>query len=172
MSDMTVNLSIEQWKEVPCHPGYFVNSKGTMLGVSGKVLKPMKSHSGHLFIIAYINKKGRKLYVHRAVLTAFVGFGEEGMEIRHLDGNPTNNQLDNLAWGTRQENADDRKIHGTLLIGERSSSHRLTERDVILIRSLHGTKSLRTLAKQFGVSHTAIRRAALGIKWSYLKEGL
>ena len=31
--------------------------------------------------------------------------------VRHLDGNPLNHRLENLAWGTPQENADDRKKH-------------------------------------------------------------
>lgn len=33
-------------------------------------------------------------------------------EVRHLDGNKMNPSASNLAWGTRQENADDREIHG------------------------------------------------------------
>jgi hypothetical protein len=31
--------------------------------------------------------------------------------IRHLDGNPKNNRLENLAWGTYKENAQDRELH-------------------------------------------------------------
>jgi len=33
-------------------------------------------------------------------------------EVRHLDGNRLNPHADNLAWGTRQDNADDRGRHG------------------------------------------------------------
>ena len=33
-------------------------------------------------------------------------------EIRHLDGDKQNPSADNLAWGTRKENADDRERHG------------------------------------------------------------
>lgn len=31
----------------------------------------------------------------------------------HLDGDPTNNHLDNLRWGTHQENVDDMTRHRT-----------------------------------------------------------
>ena len=57
-------------------------------------------------------------------------------------------------------------------IGERSGTHKLTIEDVIKIRKEYGKKSLRKLASEYGVSHTAIRRAALGIKWGHLKEGI
>jgi hypothetical protein len=36
------------------------------------------------------------------------------------------------------------------------------------IRELHGTVTLRELGRRYGVSHTAVRRAALGIKWGHI----
>ena len=49
--------------------------------------------------------------VHRLVLEAFVGPMPEAMETRHLDGNPANNCLDNLRYGTRAENEADKRLH-------------------------------------------------------------
>lgn len=45
--------------------------------------------------------------VHSLVLEAFVGPCPPGMEARHADDNPLNNNLNNLSWGTRSENSDD-----------------------------------------------------------------
>jgi hypothetical protein len=40
------------------------------------------------------------------------------MECRHFpDRNPRNCELSNLSWGTRQDNADDRQVHGTVSRG-------------------------------------------------------
>lgn len=50
--------------------------------------------------------------VHRLVLEAFVGPCPPGMEARHLDGNPANNVLRNLAWGTKSENELDKVRQG------------------------------------------------------------
>lgn len=50
---------------------------------------------------------------HTLVLEAFVGPRPEGMMCRHLDGDPLNNRLENLRWGTREENAQDSIRHGT-----------------------------------------------------------
>lgn len=60
--------------------------------------------------------------VHRLVLLAFVGPARSKSHVcRHLDGNPANNTLSNLAWGTQQQNWDDRRRHGTDLVGRKHS---------------------------------------------------
>lgn len=50
--------------------------------------------------------------VGRTVLEAFLG-PEPGLVARHLDGNPFNNRIDNLAWGTNKQNTEDSISHGT-----------------------------------------------------------
>jgi hypothetical protein len=49
--------------------------------------------------------------VHRLVLLAFVGPPPDGQECRHLNGIRTDARLVNLAWGTKAENAEDRRQH-------------------------------------------------------------
>lgn len=57
----------------------------------------------------------RKRYVtfHALVLETFIGPRPEGMVCRHLNGNPLDNRLENLRWGTPEENAQDSIAHGT-----------------------------------------------------------
>lgn len=43
---------------------------------------------------------------------AFLGPRPDGLETRHLDGNPANNSARNLRYGTKSENAQDRVRHG------------------------------------------------------------
>jgi len=50
--------------------------------------------------------------VHRLVCFAFIG-NPEGMQVRHLDGNPANNAAVNLALGNNSENQRDSVKHGT-----------------------------------------------------------
>jgi len=72
------------------------------------------ARSGHLEI--KIRKPGepRKYWkAHQLILFAFVGPMPLGMECRHLNGNPADNRLENLVWGTRQENVHDAIRHGT-----------------------------------------------------------
>lgn len=83
----------------------------------GKIISPRpSSRCGHLKLNLCKNgiQKGR--YVHQLVLAAFVGPYPEGMEIRHLNGIADDNRLVNLAYGTRKENTEDSRRHGTMQI--------------------------------------------------------
>jgi hypothetical protein len=51
--------------------------------------------------------------VHKAVLLAFHGLRPDAAVGRHLDGDLTNNEASNLAWGTQSENIRDAVRHGT-----------------------------------------------------------
>jgi hypothetical protein len=51
--------------------------------------------------------------VHALVLLAHTGPRPEGMVVRHLNGDPADNRLANLAYGTYVENQADAVRHGT-----------------------------------------------------------
>lgn len=69
--------------------------------------------SGHLTVCLARAGFRWTTQVHRIVMRAFAGPRPEGLEVRHLDGDPTNNGLTNLAYGTPLENASDQRLHGT-----------------------------------------------------------
>lgn len=58
--------------------------------------------------------KRRRTHLHRLLVETFVSpppFPKAC--VRHLDGNPYNNAIGNLAWGTYLENENDKRGHGT-----------------------------------------------------------
>ena len=95
--------------------------------------------------------------VHHLVLEAFVGKRPKGTEARHVnDRDPTNNRLDNLAWGTHRENEADKIRHGTSQHGERNAMCKLTDAQVNEIRA---SKELgRVLSARYGVVEPQISR--------------
>lgn len=102
------------------HAGYFVCSDGAVWssipwrGQSLRPLTPKPNSHGYLAVKVRTSTGMRKALVHKLVCDAFHGPKPTPIhEVRHLDGNKTNNSSDNLAWGTRSENAQDRKRHGT-----------------------------------------------------------
>jgi hypothetical protein len=111
----------EEWRPVPGYEGiYEVSNLGRIYSVkrfgvsrSGHLLKPGVMASGHLSIGLRrgAGVKVKRYGVHRLVMLAFVGPCPEGMETRHLDGDPANNGLNNLRYGTRSENMLDRFVH-------------------------------------------------------------
>lgn len=161
-----------EWTDVPGWPGFRVNEEGGITGPSGRVLHPMAHDSGHLYVLHRTGgRKGkqRKLWVHRAVLLAFSGPCPDGMEARHLNGIPSDNRCANLAWGTRTENSDDKRRHGTMPVGERSGTAKLTDEDVVAVRDRHAAgEGIRALSRAFGVSHTQIRKIVSREDWAHV----
>ena len=163
----------EVWKEVPGYRDYFVSDFGRIKGPGkghngGQIMNPMRSIDGYLYILTKRPEVPRKLFIHRAVLLAFVGPCPEGMESRHKNGKPSQNLLDNLAWGTRVEQREDERRHGTRCIGEKSGTAKLTEKAVLEIRKRIKTTTARALSKEHGVSHTTILRAVNGHYWGHI----
>ena len=119
-----------------------------------------------------VNLKGTGTeYVHRLVMLAFVGKCPDGLVVRHLDGDSTNNHLSNLTYGTQKENGEDKVKHGRTvkLQGENHHLSKLTAPDVLLIRLL-GTFgwSQSQIARVMGIAQPTARNVLLGITWSHI----
>jgi hypothetical protein len=149
-----------EWTDVPGYPGYKAARTGQILGPRGAVMRPMKMTTGHLYVIT---GDRRKLWVHHAVLLAYVGPRSEGQECRHLDGNPRHNHVSNLAWGTRLENMRGRQVHGTEVYGEAKPNHRITAEQARAIRV--DRRASRAVGRDYGISHTAVLRIRRGDRW-------
>ncbi len=94
--------------------------KGSM-----KALTPDKN--GYLKVRLCKNGKAKTVGVHRVVLLSFLGENPCKPEGCHFDNNPSNNQLSNLYWGTRQENEDHKTATGCRPI---TTVNKLTRKDV------------------------------------------
>lgn len=102
--------------------------------------------------------------VHKLVCESFYGpapFG--GAQVRHMDGDQSNNRPENLDWGSQVDNWLDRKAHGGGM-GEAHHASKLTRADVEAIRS--SSLSQRALAKQYGVSQSTISDARKAKTWA------
>jgi hypothetical protein len=106
-------------------------------------------------------------FIHRLVLEAFTGPCPANCESRHLDGNPKNNKISNLAWGTKQENYADRVRHGTSNSGQGNGRSKLTDVQISEIRELYGTGQFRQkdLAKAFQISQMQVSNIVRQVHW-------
>lgn len=78
----------------------------------GGILKQATSERGVKSVNLTKNGKQRVRLVHQLVAEAFIGGCPEGQEVRHWDGDPSNNYVMNLLYGTRSENMQDMVRHG------------------------------------------------------------
>lgn len=93
--------------------------------------------------------------VHRLVAGAFLGEAPAGKPVvAHLDGDPSNNIVENLVWADQKENQSHTKIHGTYLHGETHSQSKLTWEEVRFIRYRHslGGMTYEDFAKDFNTA--------------------
>lgn len=145
-------------------------SNGELLNRKGVLIKLQKNAFDYYTVtLTRDSKKSTKL-VHSLVLTSFTCARPEKMECRHMDGNKHNNNIENLAWGTRLENARDKARHGTQNRGETMWTHVLTEKQVLEMRSkfIPGKTALVDLAKEYNVDAAAIGDAVSGRSWAHL----
>lgn len=111
---------------------------------------------GYLLAALTVDDMTTKQMVHRLVLEAFVGPCPDGQECRHMDGDPTNNTVGNLRWGTTAENADDRVRHGRYR-GEANHATKLSAADVERAFSLRDQGwSQARIGAELGVHQTRI----------------
>lgn len=99
----------EQWGHAPGYSQYLVSTEGRVRRKGGRLLTGKQNHNGYA-CFNLIQDEGatkRAVKVHALVLAAHGGPRPEGAVIRHLDDDPANNRLGNLAYGTRDENRAD-----------------------------------------------------------------
>ena len=106
---MNIALDLE-WRQAAWGFGlYEVSNHGDVRrGPDTPLLSPQINPKGYVTFNLYRDDGVRReVRVHRLVLETFVGPMPPGLECRHLDDVKTNNRIDNLAYGTRDENVRD-----------------------------------------------------------------
>ncbi len=116
---------MENWRPIDGYPGYEVSDQGRVRSVDrmidngrgsfllrGKVFTPFITKKGYHSVGLRRDGKYRRFMIHRLVCANFLGL-PDNLQVRHLDGDPANNAVHNLAPGTNSENQHDSVLHGT-----------------------------------------------------------
>lgn len=167
------SVDIENGAYTVYEDGTVISHRRAVLGVRMWIVDPAyshpmaRSHYGHYHHYKLCsNNKHRLVQAHRLVWESFNGPVPVGLIIRHLDDNPSNNALSNLAVGTHKDNAADSKRNGHDLSGERHNMAKLTEEDVVAIRvRCRAGESQVALAKEYGVRQGTISAIVRGKLW-------
>jgi hypothetical protein len=184
MSKTATVRPIEEWRDVPGFESqYEVSSLGNVRSVDrlltskdgkikrlkGKMLRPGAGDRGYRSVVIV----GSSMHVAHLVAAAFFGVRPKKAHVAHLNGNPSDDGVSNLAYTTAKENNAHKIKHGTLVWGEHLHLTKFSEPLVAHIRQEYATGNFtqRALAEKHGMSQTNISSLTRGNSWKYLSEG-
>lgn len=168
----------QRWKPIPGFPLYEVSDWGRVRSYKGsnqnspprtspKSLKIRIGDGGYPRVtLQNAMDKKQVVPVHLLVARAFLG-PSKGRVVRHLDGDRENPRLSNLEYGTQAENNEDKRGHGTLLMGEDNLASMVTAEEAVEIYRLKGEMTQQEIADEFGVSRQAVSDIHRGITWAH-----
>lgn len=106
-----------QEKIIPGFEDYKINELGKITNIkTGRVLRTYLVKSGYVITGLWKNKKCISKKVHRHLAKAFIPNPLNLPQVNHIDGNKTNNSLDNLEWCTAKHNSNHAHKNGLIKV--------------------------------------------------------
>ena len=166
----------EVWIKIINYDGYEISTKGQIRSLdrkiiqingsnrffNGKILKQNIDKLGYKRCCIRIknNRTAKNLTVHRLVAQAFIPNPLNLPQVNHIDGDKTNNNIENLEWCTAKENINHGHNNGLYdnIIGEKNYNSKLSNKEVLEIRELWKTGKYfqRHLSEKYNVTITTI----------------
>jgi hypothetical protein len=169
MKPIPINERAPEFRQIPGFPNYDIAKDGRVFSrITDRLLRTQKNKLGYprIRLAPQQGTRQKTLGIHCLVALAWIGPRPPGMHVAHLDGNPSNSHVSNLAYVTLQENIDHMRKHGTRATGERVGGSRLSEGIVRAIFS--STDSASKTAIKYGISKTHVLQIRSGQKWKHL----
>lgn len=143
--------------EVIAHDmGYRISDTGDILNKKNNIIKGFSYNVNYRRFGIRVNSKVLKVKVHR--LVAYQKFGdmiyEDGIVVRHLDGNGSNNCIDNIEIGTYSDNSMDipEEVRTQRALHASSYTNKLTNLEIIRLQSLYKDGyRMKFLMKEFNI---------------------
>ena len=175
-------MSLYKIKPIEDFEGYWIDTSGGVWSQrwartrqycglrEKKKLNASIAWSGHLFVRLRKNNKYYIFRVHRLVAQAFIENPENKPCVCHIDGNPKNNLVNNLYWGSRKDNSQDMVRHGRSNRGVRNPMAKLNNEKIKLIKLLYKMFDWKQskISKLFNIDRSEISRIVNDIRWNYI----
>jgi len=136
-----------------------------------RILKQSLDGDGRPCVNLYFCGKRTHFKISHLMADAFLPpKSSDDQVLRHLNDDPTDNRIENLAWGTQKDNMADSLHNGTRPRGITHGMAKLTEDNVREIRRLYATGvfTQQELALRFGVSCRMIRYIIRNENWKHV----
>ena len=180
----------EYWKDIENYEGFYqVSNYGRIKSLSRKIpngtgfyISKEKILNGHITTKGYIQVelKGNPVLVHRLVAKAFIPNIDNKPQVNHIDGNKTNNRVENLEWCTNSENQIHAYKNGLNIHSGKAGrpEKKVCQIDLKTGEIINIFNSISEAKKSLGVSKENIsqvckgkRKKCLGYGWKYFEKG-
>jgi len=168
----------EEWRPIPKHPGYEASSFGRVRSVDrivitrlgrrypykGTIIKPVPQ-GGRYHVLNLGPAKCRRVSV--IVCRTFHGEKPSPVhQVAHWNRDIYDNRAANLRWATHEENETDKTRHGSRPKGTRHWKSKLSNADVVAIRS--SGLILRDISERYGISIGHAHNVVRGKSWKHI----
>jgi hypothetical protein len=160
----------EIWKDIKGFEGFYqVSNFGRIRGIDrairyrhgreriwkGKIKKPTVTQKGYLKVNLFNGEKNVTREVQRIVAETFIENPLNKEQVNHIDGNKTNNNVENLEWVTPKENT----FHSIYVLGNNLKKVSQYDLDGKYIRTF---KSIKDAGEATGTPRCSISNVVHG----------
>lgn len=169
----------EEWRDIAGYKGlYQVSNFGNVRGIKrGGVLSPHTLQDGYCQVMLCKDGKVRGKLNHRLVAEAFIPNSDNKPQVNHIDGDKTNNKVDNLEWVTQSENQLHAIKTGLQTIKRGSECYNSVKVEMLDIETDEVVNVFDSMAEASAFIHkphgniwrccNGLSKSAYGYKWRY-----
>lgn len=115
---------MDNYVEIKGYSGYYINKDGEVISHKRKKPRKLKPHIKGNGYIEYTLSPSKYVYkqigVHRLLAEAFIPKVDGKEQVNHINGDITDNRLENLEWVSASENI----LHSIYVLGNRKHTQR------------------------------------------------
>ena len=152
-----MSKTVERWRPVLGLEGrYLISDQGSVMNCkTGRRLRLCPCGRGYLRLSLQGEGGAQNRWLHRMLLESFARPPEVGEVARHLNDDKLDNRLENLAWGTWDDNMADALRNGRVRFILKRKGSLTPEQQMEVVASV---ESCRVLARRYGVSLMMVQR--------------
>lgn len=150
---------------------YLISPDGKIFSITrNRYIKSFTNRFGYEMVYLYPQngEKRKAIFLHKLLAINFISNPKNLPVVDHIDGDKSNNSLENLEWVTSRENQLRAINIGLKRVfrGTEQGNAKLDEKQILYIRS--SNKKQRDLAKELGVAQSTIWAAKNRRTWVHV----